>query len=166
MDIAEENENKLNEINQKAANIEPLGESGTWHVVGTKALLESIIDAMRRVKSTITIITPTVEPKILEALSEVAYLKKSVRFLYTTTWDLATFGPIIQKMKVLGNIQFRNLKNANDFYAVSRDGEEIVLCPRAKKEEDLIAIVSVQDGYAQIFSSFIYPIFQANSRPI
>ena len=166
IDIAEENENKLSDINQKAANIQPLGESGTWHVFGTKALLESIIDAMKRVKSTITIITPTVEPKVLEALSEVAYLKKSVRFLYTTTWDLATFGPIIQKMKVLGNIQFRNLKNANDFYAVSRDGEEIVLCPRAKKEEDLIAIVSVQDGYAQIFSSFIYPIFQANSRPI
>jgi hypothetical protein len=166
IDIAEENENKLNDINQKAASIQPLGESGTWHVFGTKALLESIIDAMKRVKSTITIITPTVEPKILEALSEVAYVKKSVRFLYTTTWDLATFGPIIQKMKVLGNIQFRNLKNANDFYAVSRDGEEIVLCPKAKKEEDLIAIVSVQDGYAQIFSSFIYPIFQANSRPI
>jgi len=66
----------------------------------------------------------------------------------------------------LGNIQFRNLKGNNDFYAVSRDSEEIVLCPLSQNEKDMIAIVSLQQGYAQIFSSFIYPIFQANSRPL
>jgi len=163
---AEENETALTEIKNAAMQVEPLGNSATWHVFGTKSLLEAIIAAMHRTKSTITIVTPTVEPKILEALSQVAYMKKSSRFLYTTSWDMATFGEIVQKMKVLGNIQFRNLKNANDFYAVSRDGEEIVLCPKAKDEKDLIAIVSVEEGYAQIFGSFIYPIFQANSRPI
>lgn len=163
---AEENEMVLTDIKNAAMQVVPLGNSATWHVFGTKALLGSIIAAMHRTKSTITIVTPSVEPKILEALSQVAYMKKSARFLYTTSWDMATFGEIVQKMKVLGNIQFRNLKNANDFYAVSRDGEEIVLCPQAKDEKDLIAIVSVQEGYAQIFGSFIYPIFQANSRPI
>jgi hypothetical protein len=125
-----------------------------------------MVSALRRAKSTITIISPSVEPKILEALSQVAYTKKSVRFLYTTSWDLGTYGRIVEKMKQLGNIQFRNLKSNNDFYAVSRDGEEIILCPKAKHEKDMISIVSMQEGYAQIFSSFIYPMFQANSRPI
>jgi len=33
-------------------------------------------------------------------------------------------------------------------------------------KEDMIAIVSEQEGYAALFMAFIYPIFQANSRPI
>jgi hypothetical protein len=121
---------------------------------------------MGKTKSTITIITPTVEPKILEALSQMAYVKKSVRFLYTTSWDMSVYAAIVEKMKVLGNIQFRNLKTTNDFYAVSRDAEEIILCPQSKKKEDMIAIISEQEGYAALFMAFIYPIFQANSRPI
>lgn len=166
VEIAEEDVEELVSISEASRNVPPLGESATWHVFGTNALLEAIIASMNRVKSTITIITPTVEPKILEALSQVAYAKKSARFLYSTNWDLGKYGPIVEKMKVFGNIQFRNLKGANDFWALNRDGEEIVLCPKANDEKDLIAIVSVQEGYAQIFGSFIYPIFQANSRPI
>ena len=166
-EIADTNEQKLTAIMNAAKNVKTLGDTATWHVFGTTALIEAIIDAMWRVKSTITIITPNVEPKILEYLSQVAYKKKSSRFLYTTNWDIATYGGIIEKMKVLGNIQFRNLKGtANDFYAVSRDSEEIVLCPKTKDEKNQIAIVSIEDGYARLFSSFIYPIFQANSRPL
>ncbi len=166
VEIAEDDVAELSAISDASQKIPPLGHSITWHVFGTTALVESIIAAMDRVKSTITIITPTVEPKILEKLSQVAYTKKSARFLYTTNWDLGKYGPIVEKMKVFGNIQFRNLKSANDFYALNRDGEEIILCPQAKDEKDVIAIVSELDGYVQIFGSFIYPIFQANSRPI
>ncbi|WP_457558442.1 hypothetical protein [Candidatus Harpocratesius sp.] len=166
VEIAEEDVDELSAISEASRKVPSLGRSATWHVFGTQALIESIIASMKRTKSTITIITPTVEPKVLEALSQVAYEKKSARFLYTTNWDLGKYGPIVEKMKVFGNIQFRNLKGANDFYALARDGEEIVLCPKAKDEKDLIAIVSILEGYAQIFGSFIYPIFQANSRPI
>ncbi len=165
-DNAENNEASLNDINLAARNIQPLGSSSTWHVFGIKALLQAMVAALSRVKSTITIITPKVEPKILEALSQVAYSKKSSRFLYTTNWDMNTYARIVEKMKQLGNIQFRNLKSTNDFYAVSRDGEEIILCPQAPNKDDMISIISMQDGYVQIFGSFIYPMFQANSRPI
>ncbi len=162
----EENEEHLTAIKDAGMAVSEVGENSTWHVFGVKSVIEACIAAMQRTKSTITIVTPTVEPKILEALSQIAYMKKSSRFLYTTSWDMATFGDIVKKMKVLGNIQFRNLKNTNDFYAVSRDGEEIVLCPKSANNKDVVAIVSVHEGYAQIFGSFIYPIFQANSRPI
>lgn len=166
IEITEEDVDELTAISEASRQISPLGRSATWHVFGTQALIESIISALKRTKSTITIITPLVEPKVLEALSQVAYEKKSARFLYTTSWDLGKYGPIVEKMKVFGNIQFRNLKTTNDFWALNRDGEEIVLCPKSNDEKDLIAIVSIQEGYAQIFGSFIYPIFQANSRPI
>ena len=165
-ELAEENEEKLSDIAEAAKNVKPLGESSTWHVFGHQALIEAMVDAMWRTKSTITIVTPQAEPKILEELSKVAFKKKSTRFLYTTNWDLATFGQIIETMKKLGNIQFRNLQKSYNFYALSRDSEEIVLCPESKSEEDMIAIVSIHEGYAEIFSSFIHPMFQANSRPL
>ncbi|MHA1611062.1 MAG: helix-turn-helix domain-containing protein [Promethearchaeota archaeon] len=166
VEIAEEDVAELTAISGASQKVPQLGNSLTWHVFGTTALIETIIAAMDRVKSTITIITPTVEPKVLEKLSQVAYTKKSVRFLYTTNWDLGKYGPIVEKMKVFGNIQFRNLKTSNDFWALNRDGEQIILCPKAENEDDVIAIVSELEGYISIFGSFIYPIFQANSRPI
>ncbi|TFH29790.1 MAG: hypothetical protein E4G98_03235, partial [Promethearchaeota archaeon] len=138
VEIAENNVVELSAISDASQQVPQLGQSLTWHVFGTTALIESIIASMERVKSTITIITPTVEPKILEKLSQVAYSKKAARFLYTTNWDLGKFGPIVEKMKVFGNIQFRNLKGANDFYALNRDGEEIILCPQAQDEKDVI----------------------------
>ena len=69
-------------------------------------------------------------------------------------------------MKQLGNIQFRNLKAGGEFYAVSRDAEEVVLGPNSKDQRDMIALVSSQEGYNLLFAQFIGPVFQANSRPI
>ncbi len=165
-ELAEENEEKLGDIFDASKNVTPLGETSTWHVYGHSAIIEAMIDAMNRTKSTVTIVTPSVEPRILEALSKIAFSKKASRFLYTTNWDLATYGEILEKMKKLGNIQFRNLKKQNNFFACSRDSEEIVLCPDVKKKENEIALVSIELGYSELFQSFIYPMFQANSRPI
>ncbi len=69
-------------------------------------------------------------------------------------------------MKQLGNIQFRQLQTAGEFFAVTRDAEEVILAPATEKEADMIAVVSNQEGYSKLYSQFIGPIFQANSRPI
>jgi hypothetical protein len=69
-------------------------------------------------------------------------------------------------MKQLGNIQFRQLQTTGEFFAVTRDAEEVILAPATDKEAELIAVVSNQEGYSKLYSQFIGPIFQANSRPI
>jgi hypothetical protein len=109
---------------------------------------------------------PVVVPELLQVVSEYAFQKKAVRFMLTSHFDLSAYSGIINKMKQLGNIQFRQLQTPSDFYAVTRDAEEVILCPHSDKETEMIAVVSNQPAYSILYSQFIGPIFQANSRPI
>ena len=165
-ETAEKNEEKLNDIDQASSAIPEIKKVNTWHTIGVEALIAAIKDTIHRTKSSIIIVTPTVIPEILQLISQVAFQKKAARFLLTSHWNLAQYGDIITKMKTLGNIQFRQLKSKGDFYAVTRDAEEVLLAPASKKDEDIVAVISEEEGYAILYSQFIGPIFQANSRPI
>ena len=165
-ELAENNEGKLNDIYNASSSIPEIAKVTTWPVVGKDAMVAAIKDAIYRVKSSIIIVTPYVVPDILQVVSEYAFQKKAVRFMLTTHWDLQKYSGIIAKMRQLGNIQFRQLQTKGEFFAVTRDAEEVILAPATEKEAEMIAIVSNQEGYAKLYSQFIGPIFQANSRPI
>ncbi|MFX1388660.1 MAG: hypothetical protein ACFE9Z_01185 [Promethearchaeota archaeon] len=165
-ELAEGNEEKLRDIHNASSSIPEMAKVTTWPVVGKDAMIAAIKDAVYRVKSSIIIVTPYVVPEILQVVSEYAFQKKAVRFMLTSHWDLQQYSGIIGKMKQLGNIQFRQLQTAGEFFAVTRDAEEVILAPATDKETELIAVVSNQEGYSKLYSQFIGPIFQANSRPI
>ncbi len=163
---AENNEGKLNDIYNASSSIPEIAKVTTWPVVGKDAMVAAIKDAVYRVKSSIIIVTPYVVPDILQVVSEYAFQKKAARFMLTSHWDLQQYSGIIGKMKQLGNIQFRQLQTAGEFFAVTRDAEEVILAPATENEADMITVVSNQEGYSRLYSQFIGPIFQANSRPI
>lgn len=165
-ELGENNEDKLNDIHNASSSIPEISEITTWQVVGREAMISVMKDAIYRVKSSIIIVTPVVVPEILQVVSEYAFQKKAARFMLTSHWDLQKYGGIINKMKQLGNIQFRQLQTPADFYALTRDAEEVILCPHSTKESEMIAVVSNQTAYSVLYSQFIGPIFQANSRPI
>ncbi|TXT65572.1 MAG: hypothetical protein BAJALOKI3v1_90015 [Promethearchaeota archaeon] len=163
---AETNEEKLMDIFQASKAIPEIAKITTWHTVGREALVSAIKDAVYRTKSSIIIVTPIPVPEVLQVISEYAFQKKAARFMLTSNFDMDQYGNIIGKMKQLGNIQFRQLAQAGDYYAVTRDAEEVIICPNTDKETEMISIISNQDQYAKLYSQFIGPIFQANSRPI
>jgi sugar-specific transcriptional regulator TrmB len=165
-ELAENNEEKLTDIHTASSAIPEIAKVTTWPVVGKDAMIAAIKDAIYRVKSSIIIVTPYVVPDILQVVSEYAFQKKAVRFMLTSRWELDQYKGIIAKMKQLGNIQFRQLQTAGEFFAVTRDAEEVILAPATEKEAEMIAVVSNQEGYSRLYSQFIGPIFQANSRPI
>ncbi|MFX1260328.1 MAG: hypothetical protein ACFFAN_20960, partial [Promethearchaeota archaeon] len=166
-EIAENNEEKLMDIFKASSSIQKIAKVTTWHTVGQKALISAIKDAVYRTKSSVIIITPIVVPEILQLISEFAYQRKVARFMLTSHWDMQAYRPIIKKMLQLGNIQFRSLSTPGEYFAVTRDAEEVILCPYTPgKDSDMISIVSNQEAYAKLYSQFIGPIFQANSRPI
>jgi hypothetical protein len=165
-ELAEGNEEKLRDIHNASSSIPEIARVTTWPVVGKDAMIAAIKDAVYRVKSSIIIVTPYVVPEILQVVSEYAFQKKAVRFMLTSHWDLQQYSGIIAKMKQLGNIQFRQLQTTGEFFAVTRDAEEVILAPATDKESEMIAVVSNQEGYSKLYSQFIGPIFQANSRPI
>jgi hypothetical protein len=165
-ELGEKNDEKLNDIHKAAADVSEVGTVSTWHTTGKDALIATMKDAIYRVKSSVIIVMPVVEPEILQTISEFAFQKKSARFMLTSRFEMDTYGSIINKMKQLGNIQFRQLASEGEYYAVTRDAEEVILCPYTDKEENMVSIISSQEAYARLYSQFIGPIFQANSRPI
>ncbi len=165
-ELAENNEDKLNDIHAASSAIPDIAKVTTWPLVGKDAMVAAIKDAVYRVKSSIIIVTPYVVPEILQVVSEYAFQKKAVRFMLTSRWELDKYSGIIAKMRQLGNIQFRQLQTPGKFFALTRDAEEVILAPATEKEADMISIISNQEGYSKLYSQFIGPIFQANSRPI
>ncbi len=165
-ELAEINEGKLRDIFDSSASIPELAEVTTWPVIGKDAMVAAIKDAVFRTKSSIIIVMPYVIPEVLQVISEFAYQKKAARFLLTSHFDMNQYGDIIRKMMALGNIQFRQLSGTGEFFAVTRDAEEVILGPATDKESEMITIVSNQSQYSVLYSQFIGPIFQANSRPI
>ncbi|TFG19948.1 MAG: hypothetical protein EU530_04625 [Promethearchaeota archaeon] len=164
-EIALSNEDKLSNILEASASIIEVPEASTWHIVGMPGIVEAVNDMLGRVKSSIIVVTHQVVPKIMETMSQMAYRRKAARFFYTTHWT-PEFETILARMKALGNIQFRQMKTAGNFIAVTKDAEEVILAPYSTKEEEIIAVVSTQEGFATLYSQIIGPVFQANSRPI
>jgi hypothetical protein len=111
-------------------------------------------------------VTPEAVPEILELIANVAYERKAQKFFLTTHWDLATYGEIIKRMSDLGNVQFRQLKTSSDYWAVTRDAEEIMIAPNAPKDSDLVCVISEQEQYSKLYSQIIGPMFQAQSQPL
>ncbi|MFX0030627.1 MAG: hypothetical protein ACFFAA_15530 [Promethearchaeota archaeon] len=165
-ELGETNEDQLKDIHNASSSIPEISRVTTWQVIGREAMIAAMKDAVYRVKSSIIIVMPVVVPEILQVVSEYAFQKKAVRFMLTSHFDLQQYGGILTKMKQLGNIQFRQLQTPSDFYALTRDAEEVILCPHSDKETEMIAVVSNQTAYSVLYSQFIGPIFQANSRPI
>jgi hypothetical protein len=165
-ELAEKNEEKLTDIFNAASSIPEISEITTWQIIGRDGLVAAIKDAIFRVKSSIIIVMPVVIPEVLQVISEYAYEKKAVRFLLTASWEMSQYGPIIQKMMQLGNIQFRQLSTKGEFFALTRDAEEVIIGPHTTNEKEMISVISNQEAYAKLYSQFIGPIFQANSRPI
>ncbi|MFX0049325.1 MAG: hypothetical protein ACFE8G_14375 [Candidatus Hermodarchaeota archaeon] len=165
-EIAEKNESKLGDIHIASSSIPEITNITTWQVVGRDALIAAIKDAIYRVKSSIIIVMPYVIPEILQVISEYAYQKKAVRFMLTSRFEMSQYGDIIRKMMGLGNIQFRQLSGAGEFFALTRDAEEVIIGPATDVEGEMISVISNQSAFSILYSQFIGPIFQANSRPI
>jgi hypothetical protein len=162
---AESNEEKLKDIITASSAIPEISKVTTWHTIGMSSLIGAVKEAVYRTKSSIIIVSPIVIPELLQLISEYAYQKKAARFMITSNWG-PEYQEILKKMMLLGNIQFRNLTTQGEYIAVTRDAEEVILAPYTDNEAELISIVSNHPAYAKLYSQFIGPIFQANSRPI
>ncbi|TFG08498.1 MAG: hypothetical protein EU539_02100 [Promethearchaeota archaeon] len=165
-ELAEINEEKLKDIHEASSSIPEISEVTTWHTIGLDSLIAAARDAIYKTKSSIIIVMPVVIPEILQIISEFAYQRKAARFMITSHWDMQAYGDIIKKMLQLGNIQFRNLASPGEYFAVTRDAEEVILAPYTSEESEMISIVSNHPAYAKLYSQFIGPIFQASSRPV
>ncbi len=133
----------------------------TWLIVGRESVINFIKSMFGRVKSTITIVTPTVEDMPIEALSEIATTK---RVHLVTDADADIHSDWLRNVFSMPNVRVRQFKEQN-YFAVARDGEEVLIAPQ-EDSPNIVAVASEQDGYVELYQKIIGPIFMSQSVEI
>lgn len=162
---AQLNEQKLMDVFKASKEIPEISKANTWHTLGTKALMAMIKGSIERASSSLYIVTPKGHPEVFDAVYKRVNKKKKLDVVFISNWDMKEYRDKMRELKDK-NVKFRQLALKGNFYAVSRDKEEIIFAPDSEKEENLISIISTQENYAQLYTDLIFSIFQGKSRPI
>ncbi len=126
-------------------------------------LIQALIDMIIKTKSSIIIYTPFAIPEILQTASEFAYQRKSARFLLTCKWDMMAYGDIIKKMRMLGNIFFRNIDMPSKYYLCSRDASDWLL--GISSESETITIQCSDENKSNVIAEIMSYFFEI-SKPM
>ncbi len=115
-------------------------------------LIQTIKNMIDQTNYSLILYTPVANQEILTLTAETAFQRKKVRFLLVCNWDLQVYGKIIKKMRMLGNIQFRNIEGLFNYYLCSRDASEWLF---GKNEDELISIHSEDKNKCKVFNEIL-----------
>jgi tetratricopeptide (TPR) repeat protein len=129
-------------------------------------IIASMVRNIELVKEMVVVVTPAPVPEILEKAATVAYQNPKTKVFITTKWDVAQWGDLLKQMTLLTNISVRTMKQPVEYYALNRDGKEIILGVLSDEAGGAEAITSTNPRFVKLYSQFIGPMFQAGSQPI
>ncbi len=135
------------------------GARKTWTISTRKAVLTHTRDMIERAKSKVTLIVTTPDEIPIELLSK---LKSTIGVEIVVTEGptlSAKAKPILGK----GNIRVR-VRDEKDVYACVRDSEEMLLAPAGPKDEEVIGVVTEDEGFVRFVMGIVGPIFQSKAR--
>jgi DNA anti-recombination protein RmuC len=135
------------------------GAKKTWNVVTRNAVNAHIKDMLSRAKSKVTLIVPEVGDIPTDVLTDLKTVV-GVELVVTTTGAL---GPSVKPLVGKGNIRVRS-RSERDVFACVRDSEEVLMAPAASTDDDVIGVVSEDDGFVKFVMSIVGPIFQAKTK--
>lgn len=133
---------------------------------GGEAFISLISSTLLNTQNSINIIFSHPLLEVLTHCAEFAYNNKEKSITLIASWDMEVFGEILSKLISLGNIQVKHLYLPSDLYAVFKDDNIVILAPASEDLNTLVCIKSTHKDLIAFFSSFILPIFNAQSRPI
>jgi len=134
----------------------------TWHYVTKRAILNHLRDMVKRTKSTVTIVVPNLD----EAPSkEIKEMSKAIRINIVAGVDEAIHKRLLKELLAQGNVRIWSLTE-KDYVSCTRDAEEVLIAPVAKRDLDCVATVSVEENYVKLYHKFIGPMWMASSREI
>jgi hypothetical protein len=134
----------------------------TWHYVTKQAILHHIKDMVKRTKSTVTIVVPNLEEAPLKEVKEIS---KSIRINIIAGIDELQHKKLLKELFAQGNVRLWGLTE-KDYISCTRDAEEVLIAPVARKDTDAVATVSIEDNYVRLYHKFIGPMWMASSREI
>jgi hypothetical protein len=134
----------------------------TWHYVTKRAILNHMKDMVKRTKSTVTVVVPNIEEAPIEEIKEIS---RAIRIQIITGVDETIHKKLLKELLMQGNVRIWSLTE-KDYISCTRDAEEVLIAPVARKDTDCVATVSVEDNYVKLYHKFIGPMWMASSREI
>lgn len=157
-----ETKNYLQEITDAIDEVVPVPRPHSLIVYGDTNVINAIHDILLRTKSTCTIVAPTIDDTLFELLKKRISVRVRVRILA----DLDSFEDeaLITALKEQGNITLWQY-TGRDFYAVTRDGAEVLLAPLTQDGE-LTAFLTEQEALVRAIQQIINASFMARAREL
>ena len=152
----------LQEITNSVDQIMPVPRPHSIIVYGNQNSMNTIYDMLLRTKSTCTIVVPTIDDYLAELLAK--QISKRVRVRVLADIDPFRDEAIVSALKEQGNITIWAY-NMRDFYAVTRDGAEVLLAP-VTRDGELTSFVTEQDALVRAVQQIINASFMARSKEI
>jgi hypothetical protein len=136
----------------------------TWPIVTKAAMISHIRDMIKRTKSHIMMMLPTMAEAPLEEISKI---KKATRVTLVVGGSDGEKkqDQILAELSRMGNISLR-VSTDLGYYGCSRDSEEILFTPFAEKDSDLVGLASIEDGYVELFDNILAPALLGSSSDL
>jgi sugar-specific transcriptional regulator TrmB len=136
----------------------------TWPIVTKAAMISHIQDMIKRTKSYIMMMLPTVSEAPLE---EICKVKKATRVTLVVgeVKGEERQEQTLAEIAKMGNVSLRASPGLG-YYGCSRDSEEILFTPFAEKDNELVGLASVEDGYVELFDKILAPALLGSSSDL
>ena len=152
----------LQEITNSVDQIIPIPRPHSMIIYGNHNSMTAISDMLIRTKSTCTLVVPTITQDIVDLL--IKQISKRVRIRVLADIDPFRDEALIAAMKEQGNITIWAYP-MRDFYAVTRDGAEVLLAP-VSREGELTSFLTEQDALVRAIQQIINASFMARSKEV
>jgi sugar-specific transcriptional regulator TrmB/F0F1-type ATP synthase membrane subunit b/b' len=152
----------LQEITSSVDDIVPVPRPHSIIIYGNENSMTAIYDMLLRTRSTCTIVVPTIDQDFAEFLTK--RISKRVRIRVLADIDQFQDEALIASLKEPGNITLWQY-TMRDFYAVTRDGAEVLLAP-ITRDGELTSFLTEQDALVRAIQQIINASFMARSKEI
>ncbi len=152
----------LQEITNSVDQIIPVPRPHSIIIYGNQNSMTAISDMLLRTKSTCTVVIPTIDQNLVNLLTK--QISKRVRIRVLADVDPFSDEALLAALKEQGNITIWQY-TMRDFYAVTRDGAEVLLAPTTRDGE-LTSFVTEQDALVRAIQQIINASFMARSKEL
>ncbi|MHA1213171.1 MAG: hypothetical protein ACTSSH_12010, partial [Candidatus Heimdallarchaeota archaeon] len=152
----------LQEITDSVDQIVPVPRPHSIIIYGNQNSMASIYDMLLRTRSTCTIVIPTIDQQLVDLLTK--KISKRVRIRVLADVDPFRDEVLVTALKAQGNITIWQY-TMRDFFAVTRDGAEVLLAP-VTRDGELTCFVTEQDALVRAIQQIINASFMARSKEI
>ncbi|MHA1462780.1 MAG: hypothetical protein ACTSQ0_06915, partial [Candidatus Heimdallarchaeota archaeon] len=152
----------LQEITNAVDQILPVPKPHSIIVYGNQNSMNTIYDMLLRTRSTCTVVVPTIDQYLVDLLTK--QVSKRVRIRILADVDPCRDEAMVAALKSQGNITIWAY-NMRDFFAVTRDGAEVLLAP-VTRDGELTSFVTEQDALVRAIQQIINASFMARSKEV